>query len=135
MNGRADQRRAMTLIEVLAATVLLAILSSVCASLLRSVPALPANASGDTAAVDTLALERLADRLLDDEGLRERITADSSADFAADWPDDTGRPPVRIRRVIPDASAGKPAHAWIAFACGDLIVWRYVALPKEIPSP
>ncbi len=135
MSRRADQRRAMTLIEVLAATVLLAILSSVCAALLRTVPAMSAAESKDAAPIDILALERLADRLLDDEGFRERIIADSSADFAADWPDDTGRPPVRIRRVIPEASGDEPAHAWIAFSCADVIAWRYVALPKEIPSP
>ncbi len=135
MNGRSSQRRAMTLIEVLAATVLLAILSGVCAALLRTVPAMPANVSGDAAAIDILALERLADQLLDEEGLRERIAADSDADFTADWPDEAGRPPVRIRRVIPDASGDGPAHAWIAFSCGDVIVWRCIDLPKEIPSP
>ncbi len=135
MGRRAHQRRAMTLIEVLAATVLLAILSSVWASLLRSVPALPANASEDTAAIDILALERLADQLLDDEAFSERIIADSDADFAADWPNTQGRPSVRIRRIVPEASADEPAHAWIAFSCGNVIVWRCIDLPKEIPSP
>jgi len=135
MSRHAHPRRAMTLIEVLAATVLLAILSSVCAALLRTVPAMPANVFGDTAAIDILALERLADQLLDDEAFSERITPDPSADFTADWPDTPGRPSVRIRRIVPEASADEPAHAWIAFSCGNVIVWRCIDLPREIPSP
>lgn len=135
MSRRAFQRRAMTLIEVLAATVLLALLGSACASLLRSAPVMPASASEETSAIDTLALERLADQLLDESGLQERIIMDASADFAAAWPDVAGRPPVRIRRIVPEASADEPAHAWIAFSCGNVIVWRCIDLPKEIPSP
>jgi len=135
MGNGTFQRRAMTLIEVLAATVLLAILSSVCAALWRTVPAMPASVSNEAAPIDILALERAADQLLDEEDLRARITADSSADFVADWPDAPGRPSVRVRRIDPENAGDEPAHAWIAFSCGEVIVWRCIDLPGEIRSP
>ena len=96
---------------------------------------MPTAVSRDAAPIDILALERLADQLLDEEGLRERIAADSSADFTAEWPDEAGHPPVRLRRIDPETSGGKPAHAWVAFLCDGFIVWRCIELPQEIPSP
>ena len=135
MSRHAHQRRALTLIEVLAATVLLAILSSVCASLLRSAPVAVAHESGDMAAIDMLALERLADELITEDDFLARLTTDSSADIIIGWPDRPARPPMRIRRVELGASGDEPTHAWVAFSCGELIVWRFIDLPEEMPSP
>jgi len=135
MSRHAHRRRAMTLIEVLATTVLLAILSSVCASLLRSVPVTMAHQSGDMAAIDLLALERLADELITEDDFLARLTTDSSADMIVGWPGEPARPPVRIRRVELGASGDEPTRAWVAFSCGELIVWRFIDLPEEMPSP
>lgn len=128
-------RRAMTLIEVLAATVLLAILGSVCASLLRSVPAMTTEASQGDHAIDTMALERLADELIAEEDFRKRITADRTADFALAWPDEPQRPSVHIRRVALELSGDETNHGWIAFSCGQVIVWRCIELPEDTSSP
>ncbi|MCC6909704.1 MAG: type II secretion system protein [Phycisphaerales bacterium] len=130
-----SSRRAMTLIEVLAATVLLAILGSVCASLLRSVPVLPTKFDANATTIDMLALGSAADELLDDRELRERLVADPGAAFTMPWPDDPARPPIQIRRVEHEPAAEKPEHAWVAFSCEHFIVWRWLELPRESPTP
>lgn len=135
MSRRAIQRRAMTLIEVLAATVLLALLGSACASLLRSAPVMPADPAADTTSIDMLALEGAADELLDDQRLRERLIADAISEFSVPWPDEPARPAIQIRRVEQETSVGKPAHAWIALSCGQFVVWRCVQLSKERSIP
>ena len=130
-----SSRRAMTLIEVLAATVLLAILSSVCASVLRSVPVMPTEPATSTVFIDMLSLERAVDQLLDDAELRERVIADASAGMSMPWPDEPAQPAIQVRRVEHESAAEQPGHAWVAFSCEQYIVWRCVELPTEIPTP
>lgn len=132
---KCSSRRAMTLIEVLAATVLLAILSGVCASLLRSVPVMTTESGANTTLIDILALEGAADKLLDDVGLRDRLTADTSAEFSMPWPEEPARPSIQIRRIEYESTAEKPEHAWVAFSCEQIIVWRCIELPRENATP
>ncbi len=130
-----SSHRAMTLIEVLAATVLLAILGSVCASVLRSVSVIPTDPASGTVSVDMLSLERAVNELLDDPDLRERVIADASAEISLPWPDEPARPAIQARRVEHESAAEESEHAWVAFSCEQCIVWRCIALPKENPSP
>ncbi len=133
MSRQSSPRRAMTLIEVLAATLLLAILGSASVSLLRSIRTISTNASEPDDAINTLTLERMTDKLIEDGAFREQITTDSNADFTTNWPDEPAVPPVRIRRVEVEKSGEAPAHAWLAFTCGKITVWRCIQLPREKP--
>ncbi|MCC6910308.1 MAG: hypothetical protein IT430_20430 [Phycisphaerales bacterium] len=125
----------MTLIEVLAATVVLAILSSVCASLLRSVPAMTTLSATDAASIDMMALDDAADDLLADASLRERLVADASGELLMPWPGLPARASIRIRRVEHESTAEKPSHAWLAFSCEEFLIWRRIELPRENPAP
>ncbi|MCC6910352.1 MAG: type II secretion system protein [Phycisphaerales bacterium] len=127
--------RAMTLIEILAATVLLAILGSMCASVLRSVPVIPTKSAAGATPIDMLALEGAADELLADPSLGERLVADASAELLTPWPDDPARPSIQVRRVVHESAAEKPEHAWVAFSCEEFLVWRCIDLPEENPDP
>ncbi len=130
-----SSRRAMTLIEVLAATVLLAILGSVCALMLRSVPVVTTKTAAGATSIDMPALERAADELLSDSSLRKRLIADASAELRLPWPDDRAWQSMQIRRVECESTDGKSEHAWVAFYCDKLIVWRRIELPRENPAP
>ncbi len=135
MSRPMTSRRAMTLIEVLAATVLLATLGGVCASMLRSVPMRPGDSPIDATSIDMLAIQRAADALLDVSDFRERVIADSNAEFETGWPEESARPSIRVRRVQHESSADEPTHAWVVFSCDQFVVWRCIELPREKASP
>lgn len=132
---KGSSRRAMTLIEVLAATVVLAILSSLCASLLRSVPVILTKPAIDATSIDMLSLHSAADDLLEDRDVRDRLIASASAEFAVPWPEEPARPSIRIRRVEHESAAETPERAWVAFSCEQIIVWRCLELPRERQIP
>ncbi|GEM_PF-3947895 len=132
---KGSSRRAMTLIEVLAATVLLAILGSVCASVLRSVPVIPTDPASGTVSVDMLSLERAVDELLGDPDLREHVIADASVETSMPWPDEPAQPAIQVRRVEHESAAEESEHAWVAFSCEQCIVWRCIELPKDKQTP
>jgi len=118
-------RRGMTLVEVLAAVVLLGLLGGVSFSLLRDARLrleTPAPSGPDA----TLGI--LADLILEDPA------AFGLEDDPLQWPADIevgatehGLDRVSIRRIdAPDAE-----HTWLVFSAGDTTTFRWLAKPEE----
>lgn len=135
MSRSSPPRRAITLIEVLAATVLLAILGGVCASLLRSIAQPPQGSPTNAPPIDMLDLERIADELVGDGGFRDRITAESATELSVQWPGEPDRSTIRVRRVKAESVEMPPIHVWVAFWCDGILVWRCIELSPEGSSP
>lgn len=126
-------RRALTLIEVLAATVLLAILGGVCASLLRSVRLSQMEEHQLKGELDMLELDRFADRFMAESGPAILDEVPAGSQRIIEWLYENRSHSVRLRRVEPTGSADEPTHAWLAFNCGPWTVWRRVELPGKGP--
>jgi len=121
--------RALTLVEVLAAVVLLSILSAASAQMLGAVRDHIDHAPGIVLSELTI----FADTFMEEpakfgvNALPENI---SDEELTVPWPDEPARAPVTLARIEPDNPATE--HAWLAFRCGTLVVVRYIpVLPKE----
>lgn len=129
-------RRGITLIETLAATVLLALLAATCVPMLRHLTTI-AERRDAPADVDLAALSALADLLLDDPG-RFGIDEDGSwSDRSIPWPDGL-RETFALPLECADAeltvqSAVEPEidREWLLITCHELVVARCRYLPKR----
>ena len=122
-------RRALTLIEVLAATVLLTLIAATCVPLLRSAvravrPPVPPT---DQAPFDRTDLETLADLVMVDPAAAG-LALPLSDDTEIAWPDEPDRPAVRVTYLAPAAEAD---HAWLVFDCGPWRVQRWVEIQEK----
>lgn len=124
--------RGMALVEVLAATMLLAMLGTTCASLLHAARGALPRPDPDLNWLDLEALERFADEAMDDPANSALHASPDSLDLSLPWPHAPGRLPVRIREVQVTAAEIERGGDWIAFSCGDLTVWRRVRGEREV---
>jgi prepilin-type N-terminal cleavage/methylation domain-containing protein len=131
---RLRSHRAMTLVEVLAATVLLALVAGACASMLRgAAESMPPSAGP----VGVDALSEFVQALLEPPAPSDRTEAflhwmKSGADeYELAWPK-PGWLSVHVRRLT---SAPEADHAWLEFSCDDVRVWRWIHTdpPSEDP--
>lgn len=140
MSPRRPSSSGFTLVEVLAAIVLLALIASATLPVLRSVARTAAAATGDPpahvggdavtlaelAAVADVAMARPA-MLIAADGMPEpggtRIEWEKAIALGRlDLPIDRSRPPVIARAMLPTDSSVE--RAWVVFSCGDLRVFR-----------
>ncbi len=122
------ERRGMTLLEVLAATVLLAVLAGTCIPTLRhAARAL----STPSASFDLYELAALADAFV--EGPSEFGMAPDAlpSEFELHWPELPDHDPVRVRIVTPDAPDTE--HLWLTFATDEWFVLRWMKRPEGTP--
>ncbi|GEM_PF-3038494 len=122
--------RGLTLIELLAATVLLALLSTACASLLRIVRPLRADARTDDDPVSVFELEHFVDQVLLDSTTRAHCEP-AGVDITLLWPDAASRSPVRVRRLADTSELAAGASNWLGFSCRGLVVWRWLPVRRE----
>ena len=122
-------QRGLTLIEVLASTVLLTLIAATCVPLLRQ--AMEA-AREPVRSIDLADLAELADRLVADPEAMESLGFESQQELP--WPDLADGPPVVITRF--DAAGGRTAdgevnHTWLTFTCDGWSVSRWLAIETE----
>jgi len=132
MRGSTPSRRSgLTIIEVLAATVLLSLLSIVAVGLLRAT----ASSRDAPTGISVAELSVLADAVIampgdfglasnNDQPFRPR----RGFTTAIEWPDTPRQHRVLISRIDHHVHADAPPldHAWIVFAYGENAVMRYV---------
>ncbi len=121
------RRRGLTLLEVLASTVLLTMLASACLPLLRQ-------AMSDLRPTDEpFALVELTQ-------LAELFLADPSAfgveslplqldELHLPWPEQPDRSPITVRRWSADAPP--PDHGWLSFSCEGQRIFRWLAVEAD----
>lgn len=120
--GRAVTRRGMTLVEVVAALVLLATLAGAIVPLLQSSARALAPAPS---APDLVRLGDFAARLLTDPralGLTEEALSAGTLNQQLPCP---GGPSVRVTRLEAGAD-----HAWLIFECGNAVIARWVFVER-----
>jgi prepilin-type N-terminal cleavage/methylation domain-containing protein len=124
------RRRGLTLIEVVAATVLLSLLAAASLPLLRR--AREAVAADESVATRFGELARFADNALADpggSGLREALDNPAAAPIELTG---FGHGSVTVARLEPvDALL---EHAWVAFRTGEFEVHRWIPRPKPKPE-
>ncbi len=119
-------RRGLTLAEVLAATVLLAILAATCMPLLqRSMRALQTTKPP----FELLELAQFADSLLADPSAFGVEAPSQLAELQLPWPEQPDRSLITVRRL--SASDPESDHAGLAFSCGGRAIYRWVPLERE----
>lgn len=125
--------RAMTLVEVLAATVLLAMVAGTCASLLRSVAQ---HANDGDLVLRTDELAELADRWLRDRAVESAPPALDWPQFRGSeldcaWPTNPARDHIRVRLV--QCKEGD-VRCWIELESGGARVWRWCPADRDDPG-
>ena len=127
------RRRGLTLLEVLASTVLLTMLASACLPLLRQ-------AMRDLRPTDEpfalVELTQLAERFLADPSAFGVESLPSQLDeLHLPWPERPDRSPVTVRRLTADAPPPPPHdHAWLSFSCEGQRIFRWLAVEAEPDS-
>ncbi len=124
------RRRGLTLLEVLASTVLLTMLAGACVPLLRK-------AMNDLRRPDEpfalVELTRLAELFLADPSAFGVESLPSQSDeLHLPWPERPGRSPVTVRRLSTDAPP--PDHAWLSFSCEGQSIFRWLAAEADRES-
>lgn len=129
------ERRALTLVEVLVATALLAVLV---ATLLPFAVRASRSLSPRPAPVDMDALSGFADAVMSNPGAFQIADLNVVEQTTIAWPGSTTRE-VTIRRVSPaELSDDEPyvlPHRWLAFTCEDVTVLRWVPAPDDAAMP
>ncbi len=121
--------RGLTLIEVPAATALLAMMAAACVPLLRqSMRA----AREPEHPIELLELAEIASGFLSDPSSLELGQERGSAEIP--WPDHPERPPIAFERLMSESVDAD--HAWMTFTCAGLTVSRWVPVeePGEEPA-
>lgn len=122
-------RRGLTLIEVLAATVLFSLLVVTVVPLLnQSVRVLE---ELEINAVDLSELSTLADALIKDP-LAYGVSFPLAQRIEVAWPDDSLAPPITVRMESTSASSDEPTHARLIFACDGWAIVRWVEMAEEM---
>ncbi len=121
------RRHGLTLLEVLASTVLLTMLASACLPLLRQ-------AMSDLRPTDEpfalVELTQLAELFLADPSAFGVESLSSQLDeLHLPWPERPGRSPVTVRRLSADAPP--PDHAWVSFSREEQRIFRWLAVEAE----
>ncbi len=123
-------RRALTLVEVLAATVLLAMLAATCMPLLqRAMRAL----DEPEAPFNPLELSQLADSFLADPSAFGVESPCDQDELHFPWPEHPQRPPVTVRCLT--AQATEVDHTWLAFSSGNTFIFRWVPVDHNAQEP
>jgi prepilin-type N-terminal cleavage/methylation domain-containing protein len=119
------QRRGLTLIEVLAATVLISLIAVTCLPVMQQAAVTLRETAGGVTARE---LALLADTWLE-EATPDFSDRNQSCRSSLPWPDDPMRLPVEAELITtadPDAD-----HAWLTFTYGDLTIVRWIPLEKK----
>ena len=120
-------RRALTLLEVLASTVLLTMLAWACLPLLRQAMSDLRQKDEPFALVE---LTQLAELFLTDPSAFGVESLPSPLDeLHLPWPERPGRSPVTVRRLSTDPSPSD--HAWLSFSCQGQRIFRWLAVEAE----
>lgn len=122
-------RRALTLVEVVAATALLTMILAVCIPLLRGARTDLAAAREDPAVESRRVFEEAVDELLRQRPGLAELAIDRPEGLDEEWGHDGQRFGARIRAfsiVREDAAARRSSHAWLVFRSGELEVPRWV---------
>lgn len=127
------QRHGLTLLEVLAATVLLTMIAAVCTPLLRQAIR---HLHEPDATVLIFDLAQFADGLVADPSEFDVESVQSvTGELQLPWLQHPDRPAVIVRRL--NAIDPNTDHAWLSFTCGNNTVFRWIALevdqPREFP--
>ena len=119
-------RRGLTLLEVLAAAVLLAVVAGTCVPLLRN--ALPALRAPDHQ-FELFELARVADSIIAEPAAFGIEAWPEIGDQWITWPDVPDRPVITVRLI----RVGEPQvnHGWLAFSSGDWTIHRWIALDVD----
>ncbi|MCH8166197.1 MAG: type II secretion system protein [Planctomycetes bacterium] len=126
-------RRALTLVEVLAATVLLAMLAATCMPLLQRAMRALDEPSPPDAPFELVELSQLADSFLADASAFGVESPSEQDELQLPWPEHTQRPPVIVRRLTAqDADAD---HTWLAFSSGKTFIFRWVPVDHNAQEP
>lgn len=123
-------RRGLTLLEVLASTVLLTLLASACLPLLQ-------RAMSDLRPTDEpfalVELTQLAERFLADPPAFGVESLESPSDeLHLPWPEQPDRSPVTVRRLRADPSPHD--HVWVSFSCEGQRIFRWLVVKTERES-
>lgn len=127
------RHRGLTLLEVLASTVLLTLLATACLPLLRQ-------AMSDLRPTDEpfalVELTQLAELFLADPPAFGFESLPSQLDeLHLPWPERPGRSPVTVHRWIADTPPPPPHdHAWLSFSCEGQTIFRWLAAEAEPES-
>ena len=124
------RRHGLTLVEVLASTVLLAILAATCLPLFQG--AMRAFHSPEPP-FDLLELSQLADSFIADPTAFGAESLPEEGELEAPWPAHPARPPVTVRRLT--AEDPEVDHDWLAFSSGRWDVYRWVQAQEEEEEP
>ena len=123
-------RRALTLVEVLAATVLLAMLAAVCMPLLQG--AMRALDEPETP-FNPAELSQLADSFLADASAFSAKSPSEQDELHFPWPEHPQRPLVTVRRLT--AQDAEADHTWLAFSSSDTVIFRWVPVDHNAKVP
>ena len=129
-------RRGLSLLEVMLAAALLALITATCLpAVVRAAAALDTGDAEPT--VSRAELARLADALIEAPAAFGLETLPTSDVFEVAWPEAPGRPLVSARRHRA-ASTIDDGRAWLVLTCGDATVCRWLPPPEtsdEEPVP
>ncbi|MCH8314449.1 MAG: type II secretion system protein [Planctomycetes bacterium] len=127
------RRRGLTLLEVLASTVLLTMLASACLPLLRQAMSDLRQTDEPFALVELTQLAELF--LADPSAFGVESLPLESDELHLPWPERPGRSPVTVRRWRADTPPPPPHdHAWVSFSCEGQRIFRWLAVETERES-
>ncbi|MCH8825273.1 MAG: prepilin-type N-terminal cleavage/methylation domain-containing protein [Planctomycetes bacterium] len=123
-----SSRRGLTLIEVLAATVLLSMLAASCVPLLRLVMN---DLRHQDEHFDLIELSRFVDEILAEpsEFYLDPDMFSESGEHTINWPESKIGTSVIMHRLISDDP--KANHAWLNFSCNGKSVFRWIPVDNE----
>ena len=122
--------RGLTLVEVLAATVLLAVIVGACVPMLqRAMQALEYSEPP----FEYMELAWLADALIAEPAAFGVEALAPTGDLQVQWPESSERPPVIVRRLMADDD--EIEYAWLVFSSGEWAVHRWIRLESEPAEP
>ncbi len=120
-------RRGLTLLEVLASTVLLTMLAGACVPLLRKAMNDLRRPDEPFALVELTQLAELF--LIDPPAFGVESLPSQLDELHLPWPERPGRSPVTVRRLSTDAPPHD--HAWLSFSCEGQRIFRWLAVEAE----
>ena len=124
------RRRGLTLLEVLASTVLLTMLAWACVPLLRKAMSDLRQSDEPLALVE---LTQLAGLFLADPAAFGVESLPSEQDeLHLPWPEQSDRSPVKVRRMSSDAEPLD--HAWLSFTNESQHIFRWIGIEDEQES-
>ncbi len=126
-------RRALTLVEVVAATVLLAMLAAACMGLLQRAMRGLDEPSPPDAPFELFELSQLADSFLADASAFGVESPSEHDELQLPWPEHPQRPPVTVHHLTAqDADAD---HLWLAFSSGKTFIFRWIPVDHDTEDP